>query len=209
MTCGELEILLCDYLDSALSADETRGVKAHLETCAACSELVRDSRQVTAFIARVAEAEPPARLLTQILNETASGRHGRLGKARGIVAWLENLLRPALQPRLVMGMALTILSFSMMARCAGISPRELRAADMDPKKIWASLDDRVHRAWGRSVKFYEEIKFVYEIQSRLRDWTDQQEEEDRNANKSRPVEERRLPASTPPAANPQEPAKAR
>ena len=209
MTCGELEILLCDYLDGALGADDTRTVESHLETCAACSELVRDSRQVTAFMARTAEAEPPARLLTQILNETGSGRHGRLAKARGIRGWLENLLAPALQPRLVMGMALTILSFSMMARCAGISPRELSAADMNPRKIWASIDDRVHRTWVRSVKFYEEIKFVYEIQSRLRDWTEQQEEEERNASKNRPVEERRVPASAPPAASPQEPAKAR
>ena len=209
MTCGELEVLLCDYLDGALSAADARNVETHLETCAACAELARDSRLVTAFIARAEEAEPPARLLTQILNETASGRHGRLANARGFRGWLENLLAPALQPRLVMGMALTILSFSMMARCEGISPRELTAADMNPRKIWASIDDRVHRAWGRSVKFYEDIKFVYEIQSRLRDWTEQQEEEDRNASKNRPVEERRVPASAPPAASPQEPAKGR
>ena len=105
-------------------------------------------------------------------------------------------------------MALTILSFSMMARWAGISPRQLKASDMDPKKIWASLDDRAMRTWARSVKFYEDIKFVYEIQSRLRDWTEQQEEEDRNAAARRPMEERRLPVSTPPAARPREPAKA-
>ena len=63
------------------------------------------------------------------------------------------------------------------------------------------------RAWERSVKFYEDIKFVYEIQSRLRDWTEQQEEEDRNAAARRPVEERRVPVSAPPAARP-EPAQA-
>jgi hypothetical protein len=68
---------------------------------------------------------------------------------------------------------------------------------MDPKKIWAVLDDRVNRTWARSVKFYEDIKFVYEIQTRLRDWTDQQEEEDRNAAARRPVEDRRVPVSAP------------
>jgi hypothetical protein len=79
---------------------------------------------------------------------------------------------------------------------------------MDPKKIWASLDDRAIRAWARSVKFYEDIKFVYEIQSRLRDWTEQQEEEDRNAAARRPVEDRRVPVSTPPPAASQSPGKA-
>ncbi len=101
-----------------------------------------------------------------------------------------------LQPRLVMGMALTIFSFSMMARCPGISPRQLRSSDMDPKKIWAALDDQAHRGWERSLKFYENIKVVYEIQSRLKDWTDQQDEEDRNAAARRPVEERRVPTAT-------------
>ena len=133
---------------------------------------------------------------------------------RGIVkgelqvdAWLKDLAAPVLQPRLVMGMAMTILSFSMMARCAGVSPRDLRASDMEPTKIWASLDDRVHRYWGRSVKFYEDIKFVYEIQSRLRDWAEQQEEEDRAAKAQHPVEERRVPVSAPPPGAAQEPAR--
>jgi hypothetical protein len=145
----------------------------------------------------VAEAEPPAELLARILIETGSGRHGRLGRAKGIGGWLENLLAPALQPRLVMGMALTVVSFTMMARCAGISPRQLQPSDMDPARIWASLDDRTHRAWARSVKFYEDIKFVYEIQSQIKDWSDQQDEEDRSAEAKRPVEDRKVPAQAP------------
>jgi hypothetical protein len=142
--------------------------------------------------------EPPPELLTRILNETASGRHGSLGRSSALRSWLSRVTAPLIQPRLVMGMALTMLSFSMMARWAGISPRQLKPSDMDPQKIWASLDDRAHRAWARSMKFYEDIKFVYEVQSSLKDWTEQQEEEDRNAAASRPVEERRVPASKPP-----------
>src|SRR5260221_343325 len=130
-------------------------------------------------------------ILQGALQRLSAGRHGALGRDRGLRSWLTKALAPVLQPRLVMGMALTILSFSMMARWAGISPRQLSASDMDPKKIWASLDDRAMRAWARSVKFYEDIKIVYEIQSRLRDWTEQQEEEDRNAAARRPVEDRR------------------
>jgi hypothetical protein len=200
MTCGELEILLCDYLDGVLDDAGARSVESHFQTCPACAAMAHDAKEAMGLIERAAEVEPPLQLTARILAETASGRHGHLGKPIGIRAWLVNWLGPVLQPRLVMGMAMTILSFSMMARCAGVSPRELRASDMEPAKIWASLDDRVHRYWGRSVKFYEDIKFVYEIQSRLRDWTDQQEEEDRAAKAQRPTEERRVPASTTPAA---------
>jgi Putative zinc-finger len=207
MTCGELEILLSDYLDGVLNAADVRSVESHLETCPACAELARDAKEAIGFMERAAEIEPPPQLTARILAETGSGRHGRLGKPLGIRAWLVNLLGPVLQPRLAMGMAMTILSFSLMARCAGVSPRELRATDLEPAKIWGSLDDRAHRYWERSVKFYEDIKIVYEIQSQLRDWAEQQEEEDRNAKAQRPVEERRVPVSTPPPGAVQEPSK--
>jgi Putative zinc-finger len=197
MNCGDLEILLSDYLEGTLAVDQAARLEAHLETCQLCAELARDARLAMAFMGRAADVEPPPQLLTRILDETGSGRHGALGRDRGLRSWLTRALGPVLQPRLVMGMALTILSFSMMARWAGISPRQLKPSDMDPKKIWASLDDRAMRAWARSVKFYEDIKIVYEIQSRLRDWTEQQEEEDRNAAARRPVEDRRVPVSTP------------
>src|ERR1700686_1091328 len=99
--------------------------------------VARAPRLAMSFMERAAEADPPPQLMTRILHETASGRHGRLGRPSGIRAWFERALGWVLQPRLVMGMALTIFSFSMMARCPGISPRQLRPSDMDPKKIWA------------------------------------------------------------------------
>jgi hypothetical protein len=207
MTCGELEILLCDYLDGVLDDAGARGVESHLKTCTACAELARDAREAIGFIERTAEVEPPAHLTARILTETGSGRHGQLGKRIGIRAWLKDLAAPVLQPRLVMGMAMTILSFSMMARCAGVSPRDLRASDMEPTKIWASLDDRVHRYWGRSVKFYEDIKFVYEIQSRLRDWAEQQEEEDRAAKGATSGRGTARAGLAPPPGTAQEPAR--
>jgi hypothetical protein len=64
----------------------------------------------------------------------------------------------------------------------------LRASDLAPAKVWASLEDRAYRSWERSVKFYESIKFVYQIQTKLRDWQQQQEEE------QRPADDHRLPA---------------
>jgi hypothetical protein len=192
MTCGEVEILLCDYLDGALDAGGRRSVESHLSGCPACAALARDAGQAVAFIERAAVPAPPAALVNRILNETASGRHGRLGNPRGFRGWIEKALGPALQPRLVMGMALTVLSFSMMARCAGVSPREIRPSDMNPAKVWAALDDRLYRAWGRTVKFYEDLKFVYEIQMQLREWNEQQAEEERAKAARKSVAEREV-----------------
>ena len=192
MTCGELEILLCDYLDGTLDNGGRLAVEEHLAACASCSEMARDAGMAAAFIERAAVPEPPPALIARILNETASGRHGRLGNARGLRGWIEKALGPVLQPRLVMGMALTVLSFSMMARCAGVSPREIKPSDMQPAKVWAALDDRVYRAWGRTVKFYEDIKFVYEIQTQLREWNEQQAEENRAEAAKKSVSDRQV-----------------
>lgn len=193
MTCTELEVLLPDYLDGTLGASQAAEVESHLAGCGSCAALARDSKLALEFMERSAEVQPPAYLALKILEETASGRHGRLGNPAGARGWFQRIAQPLIQPRLVMGMALTIFSFSVMARC-GVAPRQLRPGDLDPVMIWASLDDRAHRAWERSVKFYDNLKFVYEIQSRLREWDEQQDEEDRNAAASRPLEERRVPA---------------
>jgi hypothetical protein len=76
-----------------------------------------------------------------------------------------------MQPRFAMGFAMTILSFSLLARFAGINPRQLTMNDLRPGNVWAAADYKLHRAWERTQKFYENIRFVYEIQTQLREWT--------------------------------------
>ena len=85
--------------------------------------------------------------------------------------WVHGIL----QPRYVMGMAMTVLSFSMIAKFAHIEPRQLRPSDLDPVKIWAGIDDRTHRMWDRAMKYYDNLRLVIEIQSRLKEWTDQEQ----------------------------------
>ena len=71
-----------------------------------------------------------------------------------------------------MGMAMTVLSFALLGRYVGM--RQLRPADLDPVKVWAATEDRAHRVWERGVKYYESLRVVYEIESRLKEWTDEQ-----------------------------------
>jgi anti-sigma factor RsiW len=173
MTCAEFEILLCDYLDGTLDGVRRREVEEHRNGCAACAELARDVAGAVAFMERVAEVEPPPELLTKITFEIPSG-----GARRGIRSWLTGWLQPVLQPRVAMGMAMTILSFSMLGRLAGIEVRQLQPSDLYPSNVWAAVDNRVYRTWERAVKYYENLRLVYEVQTRLQEWT-RQEDEDR------------------------------
>lgn len=177
MTCADVEILLCDYLDGSLDAPvraaERREFEQHVASCRACEELARDAQAAVAFMDRAAAVEPPHALVTRMFDIPA--RKPPL-PGSGARNWLHNLLRPVLQPKVVMGFSLTILSFAMMARCAGVPERRLSAADLNPVKVWGSLDDRAHRSWERTVKYYESIRFVYQVQSKLREWQEQQDD---------------------------------
>jgi anti-sigma factor RsiW len=52
MTCGDLEILLPDYLEGTLADEQARSLEAHLADCPACAELARDARLAMAFMGR-------------------------------------------------------------------------------------------------------------------------------------------------------------
>lgn len=199
MTCNDFDALLCDYVDGVLPADRRQLMEVHLSGCAACAELTRDSREVMAFVDRSAEVEVPPELVTKILHQAPNG--GWLANTLGGLSnrWLSALVQPILQPRFFMGAMLTVLSLTMMTRCAGAPKHALTAADLDPVRLWSNLDDRVHRGWERSVKSYESMKLVYEVQSRVSEWKQQQQDEEEQS--------KRLPPSKASQINKSEPGK--
>ena len=93
---------------------------------------------------------------------------------------------------------MTILSFSILSQLAPV--RQLRATDLEPKAVWHGLENRVLDAWDRSVKFYDNLKFVYQIQTTLREW--QQQDEEQRPVKTRPnsrtTDDHKLPAKSAP-----------
>lgn len=188
--CAEFEILLCDAVDGTLRGQQQAAFEAHRQSCASCNELAADVIGVTAFIGRVADVQPPKELLTKILFETAGSKAGKTNANSGWLEPIKQFLRPVLKPRLAMGMVMTILSVSMLAQAFGLEPRQLKASDLDPVRIWAGVEDTTHRHWSRLVQYYENIRVVYEIQSRLKEWADQQEQDRQSQAKE--------PAATPP-----------
>jgi hypothetical protein len=184
MTCAEFEILLCDYVDGTLRAEERTALQSHLAGCEACKQLSEDVAGVTAFFERVPQPEPPAELLTRILHHAPMGPGAiderlpsdpRPSWAKRVFGgfFQGGFVQGWLQPRYMMGMAMTILSFSMLARFAHIEPRQLRPSDLDPVKVWQGIDDHSHRVYDRAMKYYDNLRLVIEIQSRLREWADQ------------------------------------
>jgi hypothetical protein len=99
-----------------------------------------------------------------------------------------------------MGMAMTILSFAMLGRFAGryagIEMRQIKPSDLNPVAVWTAVEDQALRMWERGVKYYENLRLVYEIQTRLKDWGDQAEVDRSNAAQSKGAAgESRTPSS--------------
>jgi anti-sigma factor RsiW len=180
MNCAELETLICDYVDGTLDPSQRAEVEAHLANCELCAELARDSADAVQFMARAATVEPPPELVTRILFDAPWRRGSNPTEARG---WINAIFSPFQQPRFVMGMAMSILSLSLMFN----SVRQLHPQDLEPAKVWAGVEDRAVRSWARTVKFYDNLKVVYQMQSLLHEWQQQDQEEQRPAAKTTPA----------------------
>lgn len=184
LTCEQFEVLLADYIDETLDQTSRENFVRHLESCAACAAYAADVRSAVSFMETAADIEPPQALAGKILQATNEGWEFKL-RARGIRGWINRTFAPVLKPRFVMGAMLTMMSITFLSRCGNDPKKPLTAADLDPVRLWSSLDDRTHRLWDRTVKSYESMRLVYEIKSQLNEWKQQQSEADEAAAEAR------------------------
>jgi hypothetical protein len=197
MNCAEIEILICDYVDGTLPADQKAAVERHFAECPACSELARDSAAAVAFIETVADVEPAPELITRILFDAPWSKEKSRSRSFGkrATGWFSLVL----QPKFAMGAAMTILSFSLLSQMSPVRP--LRLSDLQPTKVWAGLTDRVDRVKTRTQMFIESLKIVYQIQTTLHEWQQQNAEQQPASQQATPdhkTDEHKLPANSTP-----------
>jgi hypothetical protein len=176
MNCAEFESILADYMDGTLGSAQSAALEQHASSCAACNEFMADVKGATAFLKQAADVVPPPALITRMAYLAPIGRNRQPFEKQG---WLGRMmskwLQPVLQPRPMMGMAMTVLSFAMLERCTGIRVQHIQPADLNPVRVWAGVEDRALRVKDRAVNYYENLRFVYEIETRLRDLQEQRE----------------------------------
>ncbi len=176
MNCAEFESILADYLDGSLSAAEAAAIEEHAASCSACGEFMREVGGGLSVLKRAEEVEPPPELITRIAYLAPAGRAREPFERQG---WLSRLmskwLMPILQPRLAMGMAMTILSFAMLERCTGLQVRRVQPADLNPVRVWGNVEDKGLRIRDQVVKYYENLRVVYEVEAHLKDLEEPQD----------------------------------
>jgi anti-sigma factor RsiW len=172
MNCNEIEILLADYLDQSLAGHEMFAVEAHLSECAACRELAQDATLAVTFMGRAESVDAaPSALVNQILFDVTGNDGYGLGKPRLSRRLFGKWFRPVFEPRLVMGMAMTVLSLGMMASF-------VPAEKLNPISVWSAAEDQVARLWDSGVKYSQRVPVVVQIQSRYQEWAEERSAEE-------------------------------
>ena len=176
MNCAELESILADYIDGTLNGAERAALEQHASSCAVCQEFIADVTGAMTFLKGAEDIEPPPTLITRIAYQAPRSRMREPFDKQGFLSRVAaKWLQPILQPRLVMGMAMTVLSFAMLERCTGVKVQRVQPADLNPVKVWANVEEKAVRVKDRLVKNYDNLRVVYEIETRLKDLQQQQE----------------------------------
>ncbi len=171
--CVEVEALLAEALDGTLHGSQLAAFEAHQQTCAACRTMVAEARAGMHWLKGLDEAEPPRNLVHNILAQTIGALpsehivpvprgEGWLDKLKGRLA---PMFGPVATPRFAMSFGMAFFSITLLLGIAGFHLSDLRNLDLSSKGITKTY----YATQARVVRYYENIRLVYEIESRVRD----------------------------------------
>lgn len=186
MNRAQLEALIADYLDGVLGETDAAAFEKYLPLYPDLVELVQDAGEGMRLLNQVEVPQPPSALYARIQRSLDEARQSaeRKKSSSGLFEALAEFFAPILQPRFVMGMAMTVLSISMIGQLTGARIDQVSAADLRPTAIWSSVEYRAQRVWDRASKYYESLRVVYEMRSRVQEWRTQiQQERERAASR--------------------------
>jgi hypothetical protein len=180
MQCNEFDALLSEALDQRLTGEQLECFQAHARGCATCGPLLAEADAGLRWLHELVEVDPPVTLVDNILAATTgldTARQHGAAAAQTQISWFERMqawasavaspiLGVAKQPRFAMSFGMAFFSLSITMSMAGVKLGDLRHADLRPSAIKRNY----YETSGRLVKYYENIRFVYELESRVRDF---------------------------------------
>jgi Putative zinc-finger len=180
MQCNEFDALLSEALDQRLSGEKLERFQAHARICATCGPLLAEADAGLRWLHELVEVDPPVSLVDNIMAATTGIDTVRMhadARAQAQISWFDrvqdwarNLVSPILgvatQPRFAMSFGMAFFSLSITMSLTGVKLADLRHADLRPSAIRRNY----YETSGKVVKYYENIRFVYEIESRVREF---------------------------------------
>lgn len=201
--CGQWETLLVDALDGLLRPEDEAVFSNHMATCSACAAMFEEARRGREWLEFLApEPEVPAYLLDKILVETG---HGRLdtrnlavagGPADNVVTMPPVWQRPGFaarmrrfaEPRLMMTAAMAFFSIALTLSMTGVRFSKISISDLRPNAVRSQLEKRITMTSTPIIRYYDHLRFVYEVESRMKELRRSTENEQKSQPKSAPSE---------------------
>ena len=180
MRCTEFETLLSDALDQMLTGAKLESFQSHRRACPACRSMFAEAEAGQRWLKSLEEVKPPVNLVHNILAGTTgidaarltvpSAALSRPSLMERISARADTFLSPVLgvmrQPQFAMSFGMAFFSLSIAMSVAGVKPSDLKQVDLRP----SALKRTYYTTTAKVVKYYENIRFVYEIESRVREF---------------------------------------
>ena len=176
LRCEEWEALLADALDGVMPAADNASFESHSHTCAACASLLAQSRQGQEWM-RFLHFEPEATpdLMERILARTS----GAVAERPLAVYGAPIAAGPGVMPlprrrfvwdtRLMMTAAMAFFSIALTLNLAGVQLTHLKLSDLTPASIESNLTRQFYGAKSEVVRYYDNLRFVYEVESKMRE----------------------------------------
>jgi hypothetical protein len=188
--CGAWETLLADALDGQLRSEDEAQFAAHKAICPACTGLYEEARKGREWLEFLSpEPDVPEGLLERILAQTGPGQTVRqpmpaMAGAGVVPAFVVPVwqqpgfmarMRYAVQPRLLMTAAMAFFSIALTLNLTGVRLSTLRMADLRPVAMKSYMERQLNMASVPIVRYYDHLRFVYEVESRVRQLRSQSE----------------------------------
>ena len=227
--CGQWETLLAEALDGLLKPEDEATFTAHMAACPTCAALYEEARKGREWLEFLSpEPEAPAGLLEKILAHTGPGHAAgagwagqalpvAIGTAAGTATvpafvppvWQQPgffaRMRSNVQPRLLMTAAMAFFSIALTLNMTGVRLADihltgLRLADLRPQAVRSYMERQLTMASVPIVRYYDHLRFVDEVESRVRELRDQSQgngNERKETQPATPGETRRNPEQNP------------
>jgi len=179
--CGQWETLLADALDGLLRPEDEATFTAHMATCAACTALFEESRRGREWLEFLSpEPEVPEGLLDRILAQTGPGQvagYGLVPGSSNVMPMPQPWQRPGFmgqvrrfaEPRLLMTAAMAFFSIAITLNLTDVKLSSLRLSNLRPTSVRSFVERRVTMASTPIIRYYDHLRFVYEVESRMRE----------------------------------------
>jgi hypothetical protein len=180
--CGQWETLLADALDGLLRPEDEATFAAHMASCPACSAMFDEARRGREWLEFLSpEPEVPAGLFEKILAQTGPGKtlEPRLAGNAGAVlpmppAWQKPgfmaKIRRFAEPRLMMTAAMAFFSIALTLNLTGVRLSSVKLSDLRPAAVRSYMERRITMASTPIVRYYDHLRLVYEVQTRMREF---------------------------------------